>query len=661
MSKIRILPEQLANRIAAGEVVERPASVVKELLENSLDAKASRIEIEIEGSGTRLIRVMDNGEGMDEDDLLLCLERHGTSKIATDLDLAAINSLGFRGEAIPSIGSVSRMTITSRPQESPLGTRIVQDYGKLIKVHETGCSRGTIFEIRNLFGNTPARRKFLRTSRTELAHIEEVVKGYAVAAPATTFILRVDAREVLHFEEDQSLPERLRAIMHYQGPFIEVGRQAGDKSNQPHIYGYLLPPDATVAGSAGIRLLVNGRTVRDRMIVHAVAEGLRNFLMKGRNPAGLIHLRLPPEDVDVNVHPTKQEIRLRHSQAIHQMISQSVEQAMGDYQQKLQSALFRAAPSTRQQQEAPPLPSTSNQKATPSTTTLAPLPWPAQVTSAPPKASSQQTLNISETPSSACPPAHCLPHKAAPAKYDGPGNIPETFPEIFDAIAALPQTAEPCPPKTSTPIRPVPANQQPLPESSVTGHGLKVIGHYANLYIFCQSPDGGLLVVDQHAAHERLLFEDLKRQFLQGHIASQALLFPATVELSIAEAERVEHHMQEIQQMGFTVREFGGNSFIISSIPAMAGQCNPGELFRDVLERFGGTEEKRGRGAMLDDILASMACKTAVKAGDQLHAREIDALLTRMAKADLFSHCPHGRPVLKHFTAREVKKWFHRA
>ena len=632
MSKIRILPEQLANRIAAGEVVERPASVVKELLENSLDAGASRIEIEIEGSGTRLIRVIDNGEGMDEDDMLLCLERHGTSKIATDQDLAAISSLGFRGEAIPSIGSVSRMTITSRPQGSPLGTRVALDYGKVINVHEIGCSRGTIFEIRNLFGNTPARRKFLRTSRTELAHIEEVVKSYAlatsaipgshgirtslsVAASAITFIMRVDEREVLHFESSQSLPDRLAAILHYQGQFMEVGKADNKDCHAACVHGYLLPPDAIVAGSAGIRLLVNGRSVRDRMIVHAVAEGLRNFLMKGRNPAGLIHLHLPPEDVDVNVHPTKQEIRLRDSQAIHQMISQAVEQAMQEHQKKLQSTLFRAAPSQDQRPRQEPAPQPiSSQSNSPTT-----------------------TLPFTSTPE--------------PFFRESP---------VSPAAASTLQTTEPIPAAFSPTTQPLSTTQQALPAAKVPGHGLKIIGQYDNLYIFCQSENGDLLVVDQHAAHERLLFEDLKRQFMQEHIASQTLLFPATVELSIAETECVEQHGNEIKQMGFTVREFGGNSFIISAVPAMAGQCNPGELFVDILARFGNADEKMGKGSILDDILASLACKAAVKAGDRLHALEIDALLTRMARADLFSHCPHGRPVLKHFTATEVKKWFHR-
>ncbi len=634
MSKIRILPEQLANRIAAGEVVERPASVVKELLENSLDAGATRIEIEIEGSGTRLIRVLDNGEGMDEDDMLLCLERHGTSKITDNHDLAAISSLGFRGEAIPSIGSVSRMTITSRLPDSPLGHRVVLDYGRLIKVHEIGCSRGTIFEIRNLFGNTPARRKFLRTSKTEEAHIEEVVKNYALAAPTTTFILRKDQREILHFADNQALADRLQDILHYQGPLLEVGTAAehyhcghasaipgscGTGPSMACVHGYLLPPEASVAGSAGIRLLVNGRAVRDRLIVHAVAEGLRSFLMKGRSPAGFIHLRLPPEDVDVNVHPTKQEIRLHNSQAIHQLISQTVEQAMQEHQRKSQGAIFRIRP--LQDQQSPPVP-------------------PAMVP-APPADNQQPALS-----------------RLAPLK--------KAVPAAFNCEQGL-QTAEPEPPDAPALITPHPGRQHKLPAASVTGHGLKVIGHYDNLYIFCQSADGGLLVVDQHAAHERLLFENLKKQFLQGHIASQTLLFPVTIELSIAESECLAHHAAEINRMGFEIREFGGSSFIIAAIPAMAGHRHPGELFLDILSKFSGAgsassaEEKKNQGAMLDDILASMACKGAIKAGDELQTREIDALLNSMAQAQLFSHCPHGRPVLKQFTAAEIKKWFYRS
>ncbi len=597
MSKIRVLPEQLANRIAAGEVVERPASVVKELIENSLDAGATRIEIEIEGSGTRLIRVIDNGEGMVEDDVLLCLERHGTSKIKEDHDLEAISSLGFRGEAIPSISSVSRMTITSRHQAEDLGTSAILNYGKLYKVHETGCARGTIIEIRNLFGNTPARKKFLRTSRTEIGHIDEIVKNYALAAPAVSFLLRIDARQTLLLDSDQNLEERLAGVLHYAGDFIEIDfSEPGHKL--PLISGLLIPPDAPVKGSARIKLLVNGRSVKDRMLSHGVSEGLRGFLMKGRNPAGLLHLRIDPAEVDVNVHPTKQEVRFRRSRDIHQLIVQGIQKGMRGYQQNLQNSVFQQPVTEPKIIKAPIATPSKSVAALSQPTTAEPVPAMSPATLVPP---------------------------AAPVTKKKEIVSPEA---VF---------AKPAP----------------------KGHGLRVVGQYDKLYIFCQSGDG-LIVIDQHAAHERLLFEKLKKQFLQGTVTRQNLLFPETVELSLADSRKVEQHWEEINKMGFSVRDFGDNSYVISAVPALGSHISPSDLFLDILEQFGSPQGSKGHGSLLDDILASMACKAAVKAGDALSSQEIEALLSNMAKADLFSHCPHGRPVLKQFSDAEIKKWFHR-
>jgi len=597
MSKIRVLPEQLANRIAAGEVVERPASVVKELIENSLDAGATRIEIEIEGGGTRLIRVVDNGEGMVEDDVLLCLERHGTSKITEDHDLEAISSLGFRGEAIPSISSVSRMTITSRHQQEDLGTTAILNYGKLFKIHESGCSRGTIIEIRNLFGNTPARKKFLRTKRTEIGHIDEIVKNYALAAPDVSFLLRVDDRQTLLLDSEQNLPQRLAGILHYSGDFITI--DTGNSKNLPRLSGLLIPPDAQVKGSARIKLLVNGRSVKDRMLSHGVTEGLRGFLMKGRNPAGLLHLHIDPAEVDVNVHPTKQEVRFRQSRDIHQFIVQAIQDAMQGYQLSLRSSFFK------------------------------------------PK---EETVIVHPVPA------------ALPAK-------PVTTHTLHQVT-----TAEPLPPQSVKTAQVTKQNTNPeeagmqqaiFTKEQKQQHGLKVVGQFNSLYIFCQSPEG-LLVIDQHAAHERLLFEKLKKQFLQGNISSQNLLFPETVELSLADSAKVEQNADSLEKMGFSIRDFGDNSYVISAVPALGSHISPSDLFLDVLEQFGSRQSKNKTGSMQEDILASMACKSAVKAGDSLSPEEIEALLNNMARADLFSHCPHGRPVLKQFSDADIKKWFHR-
>jgi DNA mismatch repair protein MutL len=627
MAKIRILPEQLANQIAAGEVVERPASVVKELLENCLDAGASRIEVEIEGSGTRLIRVIDNGCGMDEDDLLLCLERHGTSKLATEEDLAAIATLGFRGEAIPSIGSVSQLTLTSRPAEAPLGTRVVLHYGKLLKVHEIGCSYGTTCEIRNLFGNTPARRKFLRTVRTELGHIEDVIKNYALCAPETTFILRVDGRDTLSLDRSQSIAERLGLIIHYDGPLIAVGNAAKSADGR-QIAGFLIPPEKVTLGPARLRVFVNGRVIRDRMILHAVTEGMRSFLMKGKNPSGLIHLGIPPAEVDVNVHPAKHEVRFRSSREVHELIKETVARAMHDQQAAMKMAIFSGHRS--HETTAIPLDSESVDQQL-----------------------GHEPVSLPSPPAA----AEDIPSPPSMATSLKPLALNPVAVKIFRPQSLL-TTAEPLPNPMAR------QSNQPAPQERVReadrppAHNLQVIGQYDNLYIFCRSSDG-LLIIDQHAAHERLLYEKFRKQYQAATIARQMLMFPVTVELSLFQTQLMEKNGEEIERMGFSIRDFGGNTFIISAIPALAGSTNPRDLFLDILDQFG-SEISSDRGGCLDTVLATMACKAAVKAGTALSSLEIDKLLSEMAKADLFSHCPHGRPVVKQFTRDEVKRWFYR-
>lgn len=628
MAKIRILPEHLSNQIAAGEVVERPASVVKELLENCLDAGAKRIEVGIEGGGTRLIRVADDGWGMDEDDLLLCLERHGTSKLATEQDLAAIATLGFRGEAIPSIGSVSQLTITSRPANSPLGTRVVLHYGKLTKVHEIGCGHGTTCEVRNLFGNIPARRKFLRTVRTEIGHIEEVVRSYGLCCPSTTFIVKVDGREAISLDRSLSLPERLGLIMHYGGPFIEVG-DARTRATAHGICGYLIPPEKAAAGPARLRVFVNGRVIRDRMIVHAVTEGMRSFLLKGKNPSGLIQLTIPPAEVDVNVHPAKHEVRFRNAQEIHESIRQSVAAAMLHHQSSLKMALFSGNRSVQ------PTPSPINLSYIDKNIST------ADVFSLPHEEDSELSAKTTEVP--------------APPATGAPPRNPGRFPAPQQSLLTV---AEPLS-KWLHREESMSSSQQDAQEGQRPVHNLLVIGQLDNLYIFCRNNEG-LVVIDQHAAHERLLYEKFRSQYQAATIARQNLLFPATVDLSLFQAQLAEKYAEQINRMGFSVRDFGGNTYIVSAIPALAGNVDPSDLFINTLEQFGSEGNGGDQSGFLDTVLATLACKAAVKAGTALTGPEIDKLLNEMARADLFSHCPHGRPVVKQFTREEIKKWFFR-
>lgn len=625
MPKIRILPEQLANRIAAGEVVERPASVVKELIENSLDAGADRIEVEIEGGGTRLIRIIDNGEGMDEDDILLCFERHGTSKISDSHDLVAISTLGFRGEAIPSIASVAKMTVTSRPRNKDLGAKVEFEYGRLHKVHETGCSNGTIIEIRNLFGKTPARRKFLRTVRTEIGHIDEVLKNYALACPEVAFSLTINDKKTLNFDGSHNLEQRLSHIIRYNGSFITVGK-GFNNTEQRQIQGYLVPPEHSIAGSARLRLFINGRAVKDRVMSHAIGEGLRGFLLKGHSPAGYIHLHLPAEEIDVNVHPAKLEIRFRNGRDIHQFIKQSVENAMLDHQQTIRADLFgKARTKTELNSTEYPVEGLQTNSRTPHISPVN----PQEKTPQQEQSKIWQNFTTSEK------------------RTEQIADLP------FQQIESREPIAESFPQSENT--------TRVTQDSSVKSqnHNLRIVGQFKDLYIFCQSGDS-LIVIDQHAAHERLLFEKFHKQYASGKVASQTLLFPESLELSPFQMQLVENNLEELERMGFSISEFGGNSYILSAIPAIAGQCISSELFLDILESFGKEGSKRSKGGRLDDILATMACKAAVKSGDELSPREIDALLERMAGADLFSHCPHGRPVLKNFSSDEIKKWFHR-
>jgi DNA mismatch repair protein MutL len=617
MPNIRILPEQLANRIAAGEVVERPASIVKELVENSLDAGASRIEVEVEGGGTRLIRVLDNGSGMDEDDVLLCFERHGTSKIDETHDLIAIRTLGFRGEAIPSIASVAKMTITSRTEDSELGTEAHFEYGRLQKVHETGCHKGTVIEVRSLFGRTPARKKFLRTHRTEIGHIDEILKNYALASPETAFTLRINGKKTLSFNSSHDLESRLRTIMGYDDTLIPIGEDKADSSKR-RIHGFLVPPERSSGSSARLRLFINGRAIKDRLMRHAVFEGLRGFLLKGNSPGGYLHLFLPAGELDVNVHPAKHEVRFRSSGDIHQFIRQAVETAMFDYQQSIRSSLFTNSRTAREN---------ISRRSVAERVSMFPPPYVIK---------SDEHLDTTSPPSQNT-------------------SISWSKSSVHEAASRQPlQTSEP---------ELLSNADQDYENSASTDylsnhHGIQVIGQYKNLYIFCQAGDS-LLVIDQHAAHERILYEKFRRQYSNNQVASQSLLFPETVELSPFQIQLVENNSDELQRLGFTLQEFGGNSYVISAIPALAGQIRASEIFYDILDGFGREDSQRS-GGKLDNILATMACKAAVRSGDELSLEEIDALLEAMAKADLFSHCPHGRPVLKSFSDKELKKWFYR-
>lgn len=660
MSRIRLLSEQTANQIAAGEVVDRPAAVVKELMENSLDAGASRIEVEVEGGGVSLIRVSDDGEGMDKDDVLLCLERHATSKLREAAELQDIRSLGFRGEAIPSIASVSWLTILSRRRDQSLGARAEVRHGVLREVREEGCATGTVMEVRQLFANMPARKKFLKSQRTELFHMEECVKNLALAHPLVAFRYRVDGRSVLDCPPEEGLAERLRRIFRYQDALISLNageESAGAEGTEDaaahgmregmRVEGYLLLPEKTPASTARLRLFVNQRAVQDNMLRYAVRDALQGHLMRGYQPAGMLQVMLSPAEVDVNVHPAKREIRFRNGEAVRRLVAATVTAALKRQEQNLRASIFTQAGAEQgragQGQSARTQPQLDKRQPV-----QRPLQSPLSSAEPPPVPSffaggqdaALAALHIQE--------AGAVAEAAGAA---GAGTWGDS------AVSATVQ---------SEPIEQIAAG-----EGSETGAeqfaGLRLIGQFFSLYLLCER-QGHLVVIDQHAAHERILYGRMVQNYLSGQAPGQNLLFPETIELEPSLHEILEDRQAEVEAMGFGLSFFGDSTWVIQQVPALASGLAAEAALREVLQTLRSVPLAKDAPAVpgghltpaMEQVFAGLACKAAIKAGNRLEPREMLDLLAQMEASAVFSRCPHGRPVLKIFTAAEVEQWFHR-
>jgi len=630
VSLIRILPENIANQIAAGEVVERPASVVKELVENSLDAGATSIEVYIEGGGSRLIRVIDNGRGMDEDDVLLCLERHATSKIRDERDLAAIRTLGFRGEAIPAIASVSRLTITSRPAQLELGTRAEVRFGTVTKVHEMGAGLGTVVEVRQLFGNLPARRKFLKTPRTELAHIEELLLSFALIHADKGFLYVVDGRTVWRMPiASENLASRMQRLSGKTGiPLVSLHFEESTVSTPPPITisGYLFPPDGDCWPGSKLRLFLNGRVVKDRMMVQAMVDGGEGYYMKGRRPVGAVLVDIDPSLVDVNVHPTKQEVRFRRPSAVFTAISGAVNRGLADFQHGLSRHLL------------------GPRKELSAKSALVPRGQPSVGFSY----KKQQEVHLSGSPQQVREPQSLF--GPSPSSIPPQGKI--------EAICIEGNREDE---KRAVSIDSASRPKDEKPDRAGGIAAMQVIGQLLDSFLLCQDGEH-LLVIDQHAAQERLLYEKLLRQHERGGLARQTLLFPVLLELNAGEIQLIEQFAGQIERLGFDVQHFGGESILIKAVPSLLGDVEPETLLRSLIERFSEERGMKGRKPVerVEEVFSRMACKAAVKANHHLQPEEMRELLRQMQEADVFSHCPHGRPVFRLFSRSEINKWFFR-
>ncbi len=603
-AQIALLSPALASQIAAGEVVERPASAVKELIENALDAGAQRVDVEIEGGGVTRLCVSDDGSGMNAENARLCVERHATSKLRDISDLNRINSYGFRGEALPSIASVSRFALRTRSATDDAGVEVSIEGGAPPTLRPTGIAVGTRVDVRDLFFNVPARRKFLRSTGTESGHVTEVVEAAALTRPEVTFTLARDGRTVREFLRASGRAERVAQVS--QGE--ELTRCEGTRGPL-RIEAFLSRPEHARTGAGGLRLFVNGRSVRDRAIAVTIAQAYGSVLERGRYPRGVVHLDLPPEFLDVNVHPQKAEVRFADPRALADAL-------YGTLSRALAGAFSLPTPNRSAWGKSRPEPASAV-----ATLPAAPPVEPGERNAAAARLEPEQTFVATETATRS------------------PANLPlENLIASEPALIAVRDSA-------ALPIRPQP---------TILWASLRFVAQLRQTYLLCESADG-IYLLDQHAAAERVTFTRLRKQYQGRAVPSQSLLFPVMLDVLPAEAELVELRSKEMAEVGLDVRVRGPESISIHAVPKLLQRASAERLLRDLLSEV---SRKGGRGFSdaVDLALATMACHGSIRAGDPLAPDEVKALLEALDGADFAGHCPHGRPVVNFLSWVELER-----
>jgi DNA mismatch repair protein MutL len=648
MGRIRVLTDQVANQIAAGEVVDRPASVVKELLENALDAGATRIRIEIEGGGRKLIRIVDNGCGMVRDDALLAFERHATSKLRSSEDLLAIATLGFRGEALPSIASIARVDLETRAAEESAGTRIEIVGGRMHRVEDTGLPPGTTIAVRDLFFNTPARRKFLKSETTELSHVTALVTHYALAHPDKHFELHSATHALLQAPPVAQPADRIFQIFgketldHLLPVAAEVDLERvglpapppwkQDEDYEPPIPGHLRlsgftsKPELEKLNRNSIYSFVNRRLVRDRLLLHAVSEAYRNILPPTSFPVVLLFLELPPEEVDVNVHPAKTEVRFRQPSFVHDFVRDTLRNKLI---QSRPAMGFLAALETHAAASPSLLPGVS---AIPGAPESAPFSGNAD----------SFTLE----------PAHIPP--AAP-RFDFTAASNGSVIAAQEAAALAMLTAE-LPPTSAQAIL------NAAPEDATTLHALaslKPIGQLRESFILATNEDG-LWIVDQHVAHERVLFEKILRDREVERVQRQRLLMPLLIDLTPAQMVAFAEIAEELERNGFEVEPFGPRTLAIKAAPVGLEGRELERMLVEVLEQSDRLDQRENLGTARARIAASLACHSAIKVNMPLDPERMAWLLRELGKTELPTSCPHGRPIALRYSWKDIERAFHR-
>jgi DNA mismatch repair protein MutL len=615
MGRIRLLSETVASQVAAGEVVERPASVVKELVENSLDAGARKIDVVIRRGGISLIRVIDDGCGMDRDDALLSLERHATSKIRSAADLQAVTTLGFRGEALPSIASVSRFRLTTREARAIAGTEIVVNGGKIEIVRDGGEPPGTQIEVRSLFYNLPARRKFLRLENTESRNIEHQIHLQAVGHPGIGFSLMRDDRMLFQLPATTTLSDRIRDL--YGVDLLERLVELNDADlRKVRITGFIGQAGLSRQARSQQLVFVNGRAIESNVITAAIREGYHTALMKGQYPVTFLFLGIDPAVVDVNVHPAKREVRFRDPsgvrEAIVSCIQQTLERARAGWQEKF---------------HAPTGPSAAVSPAAALDLTLRP------------EISGPQETHRE------------LPHLGAPVAGGGdPGTT--SIPSVVGQAPRLPE-------RRFESAGDAPALQRQERFAKPAQHEFQIIGVLSKLYVLMENADG-LVLVDQHAAHERILFEELRRRMEEQGMPTQKLLLPQTFEVPPRDADWIERNISVLQKMGIGIESFGPGTFKIDSLPSFLNVSDATQFMRKVIDDLKSAGNSASAMRLGEEMIAKTVCRHAVKANDPLRYPEIEKLIRDLLDCRLPYCCPHGRPTMIQISLAELEKKFGR-
>ena len=650
MGRIRVLPDAVANQIAAGEVVERPASVVKELLENSLDAGANRIRVEAESGGRRLIRIIDDGSGMLRDDALLAFERHATSKLTHVKDLNSIATLGFRGEALPSIASVSRLTLETRAVEETTGTHIEIAGGKMIACDEAALGVGTTITVRDLFFNVPARKKFLRSDQTETAHIAQLMAHYSLAHPDKTFELTHDGKDLLNVTPVGTLRERVFQVfgsnvledlidigteekeLHMPPPYVPAGQQPEEEPDEDlrvfMLRGFVSRPQVQKLNRNSIFLFVNGRLIRDKLILHAISAAFHNLMPSASYPFALLFLDCDAREVDVNVHPSKTEVRFRHGTLVHDFVRDTI-----------RGLLLETRPASS-------LPLSQ---------------FPQPVANLPFSEFTQGIENQSYTEMSAPPPMapadHELPEytlRAQPGpsqRFDFTGSQRVGF----NDATATPATRL----KINDPHSGFPQWWMADPGLVMNLGELRPIGQIHESFIIAAGRDG-LWIIDQHVAHERILFEKVLAEQAAGAVLRQQLLIPLILELSAGQQIEYARIAADLDSSGFSIEPFGQRTVAVKEAPAGLDPNGIERALLEILEIPDAELRKLSVSDLRRNIAASVACRAAIKINMRLDQRKMEWLLSELSKCEYPMACPHGRPIALRYATKDILKGFHR-